>query len=188
VTTWLPAADLGPDQLVELLADPHRRSAAYTRLRALGPEACGPAQAGLRHESPQVRELCCKILDHVMDEASTPALVAALDDPAPDVRCAALHALACDRCKIGSCRPPAALVLPRALEILEADPDPHVRAFAAELVGAWAHSRPAAAEALQRAASGDRSPAVRKKASWFAPGGPIYRRIEQADGARRRLD
>ena len=185
MTTWLPAADLSPVQLVELLADPHRRVAAYTRLLALGPEAPDPAQAGLRHSSPQVREECCKILDHVMDEASTPALVAALDDPAANVRYWALHALACDRCKTGSCRHPAALVLPRAVAMLEADPDPHVRAMAAELAGAWVHSQPAAAEALQRAAGGDPSPAVRKKASWYAPGGPIYRRTRRGPATAR---
>jgi HEAT repeat protein len=130
----------------------------------------------MRHDSPQVREQCCRILDHVMDEASLPALVEALEDQAAEVRYAALHALACDRCKTGSCRPPAALVLPRALAMLESDPDAHVRAMAAELAGAWVHGQPAAAEALQRAASCDSSPAVRKKASWYAPGGPIYRR------------
>jgi HEAT repeat protein len=184
--TWLPAADLNPGQLVELLADPHRRSAAYSALMALGPEASGPAQAGLRHGSAQVREQCCKILDHVMDEASAPALVAALDDPAPQVRRQALHALACDRCKTGSCRPPAALVLPRAVATLETDPDPYVRAMAAEVAGAWVHNEPAAAEALQRAASGDPYPMVRKKASWFAPGGPIYRRTRRGLRTARR--
>jgi HEAT repeats len=176
VTTWLPAADLDPGQLVDLLADPHRRVAAYRGLLALGPDACGPARAGLRHDDPLVRAQCCNVLDHVMDEASTPALVASLDDPVPDVRRAALHALACDRCKRGGCRPPAAAVLPAALAILDADPDPHVRAAAAELAGASAHTHSAAAAALQRAADGDPSPIVRKKASWYAPGGTIYRR------------
>jgi hypothetical protein len=47
---------------------------------------------------------------------------------------------------------------------------------AIELAGAWAHSHPAAAAAVRRAAEDDPSPAVRKKASWYAPGGPIYRR------------
>jgi hypothetical protein len=30
----------------------------------------------------------------------------------------------------------------------------------------------------------DPSPAVRKKASWYAPGGPIYRRTEPRGAAR----
>jgi hypothetical protein len=87
-----------------------------------------------------------------------------------------LHALACDRCKSGAVRPSAEAVLGVAIGILRDDGSPHVRARAAELVGAWVHSRPDAVAALEAAASGDSSPAVRKKASWYAPGGTIYRR------------
>src|SRR3712207_8025253 len=48
------------------------------------------------------------------------------------VRQSALHTLACDRCKQGSCRPAEAEVLPEALRILNEDSDPHVRAMAVE--------------------------------------------------------
>lgn len=51
MTPWLPTADLDPGQLVDLLADPRRRVAAY-RLLALGPEACGPARAGRTAKKP----------------------------------------------------------------------------------------------------------------------------------------
>ncbi len=48
--------------------------------------------------------------------------------------------------------------------------------MAAELVGLWVHDHPDALAALIRSRDDDPSPAVRKKAGWFAPGGPIHRR------------
>jgi HEAT repeat protein len=172
------AAGLSAGELVDSLADRHRGSQALDRLIALGPDAVEPACAGLRHPDAKVRARCCRVLDHIMDEASVGAIIGALADPAPEVRCEALHALACDRCKAGSCRPGAALVLPPVLAILAADPSPHVRAYAAEVVGVWAHTRQEAADALREAAVSDPSPAVRKKASWFAPGGTIFVRTK----------
>jgi HEAT repeat protein len=169
----MPAADL-----VTLLADPHRAVHAYTRLLALGPQATEAARAGLAHPDERVREHCCRILDHLMDTASIPLLIGALADPCERVRIAAVHALACDRCKTDACRPAPEAVLPPAIDLLAGDPSGLVRAYAAELVGRWAHTDPAARDALIRAAGDDPSPAVRKKASWYAPGGPIYRRTE----------
>jgi RNA polymerase sigma-70 factor (ECF subfamily) len=61
---------------------------------------------------------------------------------------------------------------------LLADPHRAFRAYAAELVGSWVHARPAACAATSRAAADDPSPAVRKKASWYAPGGTIYARTK----------
>jgi HEAT repeat protein len=167
----LPAADL-----VELLADPHRSAGAYARLRKLGSGAAEAAREGLRHDDARVRQYCCVILDHVLDDASIGPLIQALDDPAARVRMQAVHALACDRCKKGACRPAPQAVLPRAIALLASDPSAHVRAYAAELVGRFAHSHPAACEAISNAAAHDPSPAVRKKASWYAPGGTIYQR------------
>jgi HEAT repeat protein len=176
----MPFARLAPglsaEQLVAALGDPHRSSEALWRLIALGPEAAGPARDGLGHPDPRVRVNCCKVLDHVMGQDDLAAVIGSLADPEPEVRWNALHALACDRCKSGECRPSAAAVLPPALALLTADPSPRVRAGACEVVGAWAHSRPEAAQALQASAGADPSPAVRKKASWYAPGGPIFRR------------
>lgn len=172
----MPAESPSAAQLVEYLGDPHRSFMAYQQLIGLGPEAGGPARTGLRHENPQVRMHCCRVLDHVMDAESILALTAALRDPAEEVRVQALHALACDRCKDGSCRPAAGTVLPAALEVLRWDASAQVRARAAELVGAWAHTHREAVAALRAAAGGDPSPAVRKKAAWYAPGGPVYRR------------
>jgi HEAT repeat protein len=126
----LPAADL-----IDLLADPHRAFRAYTRLLTLGPAAAEAARGGLSHPDARVREQCCKVLDHVLDSGSIPALIEALADPAALVRIQAVHALACDRCKTGTCRPAAEAVLPPAIALLAGDPSAHVRACAAELVG-----------------------------------------------------
>ncbi|WP_244260354.1 HEAT repeat domain-containing protein [Kitasatospora cineracea] len=60
------------------------------------------------------------------------------------------------------------------------DPDPRVRARAAELVGKFAHTHPGAATALRTCHAQDPSPAVRKKAGWYAPGGSIHERTRPA--------
>ncbi len=168
--------DLTAGELVGMLADPHRCFPAYQRLLRLGKQARQAALDGLAHEDAQVREYCCKILDHSMDAASADALAGALDDPAERVRLAAAHALACERCKDGTARPDAASVLPRAIALLRDDESAHVRAMAVELAGRWVHTHPAACAAIVAAAASDPAPAVRKKASWYAPGGVVYRR------------
>lgn len=173
----MPAEDLVP-----LLADPHRCVHAYARLLRLGTQAAEAARRGLSHPDARVREHCCKLLDHLMDVESIPALIEALADPSPSVRMQAAHALACDRCKPGdACRPAPEAVLPSAIAMLASDPSAHVRARAAELVGHWVRTHPVARDAVTRAATQDPSPAVRKKASWYAPGGPIYRRTRQVN-------
>ena len=63
------------------------------------PDAADAARRGLSHPDARVRQFCCKVLDHLMDAESIPALIEALGDPAASVRIAAVHALACDRCK-----------------------------------------------------------------------------------------
>ena len=182
----MPFARLSPglsaEQLVATLSDPHRSAEALWRLIALDANAAGAARGGLSHPDPRVRAKCCQVLDHVMGQSDVTAVIGALADPEPEVRWNALHTLACDRCKSGDCRPSAAAVLPPALALLAADPSPRVRAGACEVVGAWAHSRREAAQALQASASTDPSPAVRKKASWYAPGGPIFRRTKPKHG------
>ena len=48
--------------------------------------------------------------------------------------------------------------------------------MAAELVGKFAHTDVRAITALEASHTQDPSPAVRKKAGWYAPGGTIYER------------
>ena len=189
MTLRLELPEMSATGLVTLLADRHRAYRAYTRLLALRPEeAAAAARDGLAHPDERVREQCCRILDHLMDADSIPLLIGALADPCERVRIAAVHALACDRCKTGACRPAPEAVLPTAVGLLAGDPSALVRAYAAELVGQWARSHPAARDAITRAAAHDPSPSVRKKASWYAPGGTIYERTapRTAPGPRRR--
>ena len=46
--------------------------------------------------------------------------------------------------------------------------------MAVEVVGQWVHTDPAAELALKQAAENDSTPAVRKKVSWYIPGGTIH--------------
>lgn len=163
-------------ELINQLAIRHRASAAYRTLFALGFAVVPAALAGLRHENATVRYYCCALLDHFLVPEALGELIDMLRDPAPQVRQSALHTLACDRCKEGSCRPVEAQVLPEALRLLSEDSDAHVRAMAIEVVGQYVHTNPVAAQALVAARRHDASPAVRKKAGWYAPGGPIHRR------------
>ena len=170
------------ETLVSCLGDPQRTVAAYHELLRRGPGALGAIRAGLSHDHPAVREGCCRLLDHLVDTDSMDLLVAMADDPDAEVRVAAFHALACDRCKDDACAPGAGLVLEPALRHMADDPDPRVRASAAELVGKFAHSDARAVAALQACQAGDPSPAVRKKAGWYAPGGPVHRRTAPRAG------
>jgi HEAT repeat protein len=164
------------ESLVPCLGDPQRAVAAYHELLRRGKEAMGAIRAGLQHESPAVREGCCRLLDHLVDTDSMSQLITMADDPDARVRIAAFHALACDRCKGGTCAPGADEVLEPALRHLVSDPDAHVRARAAELVGKFAHTDSRAVPALATAHAQDPSPVVRKTAGWFTPGGTIYQR------------
>ncbi|WP_236656097.1 HEAT repeat domain-containing protein [Streptacidiphilus jiangxiensis] len=94
--------------------------------------------------------------------------------------------MACDRCKGDTCAPGAGLVLEPALRHLATDPDEHVRARAAELVGRFVHTDARAAAALERSHTQDPSPTVRKKAGWYAPGGTIHTRTRPRTRPRSR--
>ena len=179
---------MSDQDLIESLAVPHRVRAAYRRLLWRGAELIPLVRANLRHPNASVREYCCKFLDHYVDEDALSGLIAMLDDVDPKVRASGLHALACDRCKEGTCRPDEALVLPRAAQLLATDPDAHVRAHAVGVVGLSVHTRPAAEAALASASQNDPSPMVRKKAKWYLPGGPIYRRTAPRQPRRPRAD
>lgn len=162
--------------LIEHLAVPHRRTAAMRALFAMEYDAVPFALEGLRHESDAARAGCCQVLDHFLVPEALPVLMESLDDPSPRVRVMALHTLACDRCKQGGWRPTEEQVLPKALTLLRKDSSPSARAMAIEVVGNFVHCSDEAESALIDARSNDPSPAVRKKAGWYAPGGTIHKR------------
>ena len=164
------------EALVSCLGDSPRAVGAFHALLQRGESALSAIRAGLHHENPAVREGCCRLLDHLVDTDSMDELVSMADDPDARVRIAAFHALACDRCKGDTCAPGPDRVLGPALRHLASDPDPHVRNMAVELVGKFAHTEPRALTALETSHAQDPSPAVRKKAGWYAPGGTIYER------------
>jgi HEAT repeat protein len=163
-------------QLVEYLAVPHRALDARRTLLATGGAALVEVSAGLRHPNADVRYHCLALLDHLVVPDLFDEMIAMLRDPDSRVRVMALHALACDRCKTTDCKPVQHNALPEALRLLREDSDAHVRAMAIELIGHFAHDTSVAAEALMAARMKDPSPAVRKKAGWYAPGGAIYTR------------
>jgi HEAT repeat protein len=163
-------------ELINQLAIQHHAKAAYRKLFEMGFEVVTVAREGLKHESPGVRYYCCSLLDHFLVPEALEDLLSTVHDPDPNVRVMALHTLACDRCKEGDCRPAETEVLPKALHILNNDVDAHVRAMAVEVVGQYVHSNKVAELALVEANEKDSSPTVRKKAGWYAPGGPIYKR------------
>jgi hypothetical protein len=63
-----------------------------------------------------------------------------LDDTDNRIRCPAIHALGCNRCKEGACHLDEEKALPRAIALSANDPDPHVRACDTGLVGRWVQS------------------------------------------------
>ncbi len=89
-----------------------------------------------------------------------------------------MHALACDRCKEGACRPGEDEVIPIATRMLVEDESRRVRQMAAGLLGPSVHRRKDVLRALEHARDQDAHPVVRKIARWYTPGGPIYRRLQ----------
>jgi HEAT repeat protein len=168
------------DRLVEQLTLKEHAQAALQALMEAGPAAIVAVRRGLRHDEPIVRVRCCMVLDHHLDEAAIPDLIANLDHPEGRVRAWALHALACDHCKEGECHPAEEEVVPIALRMLSGDRSRKVRTMAASMLGLVAHRREDVARALEVARDGDSHPVVRQVAGWYAPGGQVYRRLAQA--------
>jgi hypothetical protein len=163
-------------RLIEDLAVPHRYKHALRSLMSAGMLATPALRRGLRHDDPDVRVGCCIVLDHFMDEAAVPELIENLTHESPRVRGWALHALACDRCKEGACRPGEDDVVPIAIRMLLTDEDKGVRKGAVGMVAPAVHKREDVRRALEHARDHDPDRLVRKVAGWHAPGGPIYRR------------
>lgn len=172
---------------VENLAVKHRAKEALRRLMAAGTAATPFVRAGLRHTETEVVVGCCNMLDHFLDAEAVPDLLALLEHENDWVRARAMHALACDRCKEGTCRPGESDSIPMALAMLGGDPSARIRVEAVALLGPAAHERPEVAMALQRARDFDASPNVRKQARLRAPGGVLYLRTSPHRAERARV-
>lgn len=165
------------DRLVEDFARKHRAQHAYWTLLGAGSAATPAVRRGLLHDDPEVRVGCCKVLDHHMDDAALPELIANLEHKESKVRAWALHALGCDRCKEGACRPGEDDVVPLALRMLADDRSRRVRTMAAQMLGPAAPRRADVRVALEQARDTDSHPVVRKVAGWHAPGGTLFERL-----------
>ncbi len=163
-------------ELLNQLAIKHHAKTTYRKLFAMGFAVVPIATEGLKHENSSVRYYCCSLLDHFLVPEVLEDLINMVNDSDPKVRVMVLHTLACDRCKEGDCRPAEKDVLPKALHILNEDNNAHVRAMAIEVVGQYVHTNKTAEHALLEANKKDPSPTVRKKAGWYMPGGPIFKR------------
>ena len=165
-------------ELVDCLAVKHRKKEALRYLMAGRFDATPALRLGLRNENPNIRIGCCMVLDHFMDDAALPELIENLQHPNPGVRAWAIHALACDRCKEGVCRPGEDDVIPMAIAMLQEDDSKGVRQMAAGMLGPSVHRSKVALAALQKANIEDPSPVVRKIAGWWIPGGTCYNKLK----------
>ncbi|HYM15282.1 MAG TPA: HEAT repeat domain-containing protein [Dehalococcoidia bacterium] len=164
-------------QDLENLTVRHRAKQALRNLMAAGSDATPVLRRGLQHPNAAVRVGCCVVLDHFLDEATVPELMANLEHEDEQVRKWALHALACDTCKEGSCRPAESEIVPIALRMLREDPSRRVRVEAVHLLGTVVTRHPEAVAALQVAQAADPDPNVRSVARRYTPGGAIYERL-----------
>jgi len=116
----------------------------------------------LRHPNPRVRYECLGLLDHLAEEESVPAMIAATSDPVPRVRRMAVHALGCQGCKQSSLWADLNAVF---LPIAEHDPVWKVRREAViSIVQQEASERSRAT--LRKLAAADPHATVRKQALW----------------------
>jgi len=164
-------------RFVEDLAVKHRAKHSLRCLMGAGSMATPALLEGLRHPEPAVRIGCCQVLDHYLDPAALPELINNLHHENEMVRAWAMHALACDRCKEGTCRPDEEEVLPIATQMLMQDESRRVRQMAAGVLGPSVHRHPDVLRALEYARDHDSHPVVRKIAGWYTPGGSIYKRL-----------
>jgi len=116
----------------------------------------------LRHPNPRVRYECLGLLDHLAEEESVPAMIAATSDSVPRVRRMAVHALGCQGCKQSSlCADLNAVFLP----IAEHDPAWKVRREAVTSIAQQDASERSRAT-LRKLAAADPHATVRKQARW----------------------
>ena len=165
----------------------HRRNQAKRTIYLAGRKALPLVEEALFSDDPEIRFRCTLLIDRLAGNDSFEVLLLLLDDPDARVRGHAMHALACDRCKADDvCVLPREDLIDAAAGLVADDPDEHVRAVSLEVLGRWSHEDARAAATLEEAAQRDPSPAVRKKAKWYLPGGAHYERLALERERRRR--
>jgi hypothetical protein len=133
-----------------------------SRLVPKAPLAAIQATA-LAHPDPFARRGCLFFLDHYANDDSMDVFAAALHDPVDFVRNMALHSIACESCKseelcVGD-------VVPDVIEVLETDPSPELRTKSIPQLLAFSAKDGRARAAVERAASDDPDPLVRRAAA-----------------------
>jgi hypothetical protein len=167
--------------VADWFARPARARTAVAPVGALQAAAVG-------HADPWVRRDCLGVLDHLASDASVATFRAALDDPVAPVRLAAIHGLACERCRTEELC--LVDVVPRLVRAVADDPSAEVRHRAVELLRGLALRSPAAVAAIQRARDDDPDPLVREAATRALQPGHLPgrrrlgRRREPGDGRR----
>jgi HEAT repeat protein len=136
------------------------RPRAKQHLLVSGAVAIPALRRGVHHDNAIVRRQCLNLLDHLVDDDSLAVLIAAIDDADAMVAGRALHALACDRCKQGACRPGEDTWVPRAMALL-GHSNPDLRAAAIDALGKVADHRPDVAAALAVVSQTDRDRGLR---------------------------
>jgi hypothetical protein len=127
----MPPTEVDADTLLEQLAESGARK-DFLAFARLGKSALPSVVRGLEHSSWKVRRDCLRILDHHLDASTGPHVLARLDDPHPDVRKWAAHALGCDHCKSDPELDFA--VVPKLMDVAREDPSLRVRRSAGSLV------------------------------------------------------
>ncbi|HET6873506.1 MAG TPA: HEAT repeat domain-containing protein [Acidimicrobiales bacterium] len=167
------------DAAIGDLTVPHRRKEAYWKLRGIGSPARPAVEEGLLADDADLRLACTILIDRLAGPDSFELMLLLLEDADGRVRAHAMHALACDRCKSDDvCALPRDDLIPIAARLLADDPQDPVRSIALEVLARWVHHDAAAYAAIEKASVTDPSPAVRKKAKWFLPGGKHYERTK----------
>lgn len=119
--------------------------------------------AAIEHPDPFFRRWCLFFLDHNANDESMRVFAEALRDPIDFVRNVALHSIACESCKDEELC--VADVVPGLMQVLDQDPSPELRLKAIPLLLRLASSDERARTAVEKSASSDGDPIVRRAAA-----------------------
>ena len=103
----------------------HLEAGRLKQLVAFGDAVIPVARRALSDPAWKVRRNALRVLDDVEDPQSIPRMMALLEDPHPEVRKWAAHALGCDRCKPGGSV--GIDPVPRLMDVARNDVDGSVR-------------------------------------------------------------